>query len=120
MSTAWSAWSITLKSSVGTASMKIKLISDEWQSGREIRLDRFPVTLGRSPAAGVQLDDRWVSHQHCQLDAIDGTLIVRDLGSKHGTLINGCYAEQSPLKAGDRLSVGMSTFVVTYERLAEV
>jgi pSer/pThr/pTyr-binding forkhead associated (FHA) protein len=100
--------------------MRVKLVSHEWQSRSEILLDRFPVTLGRGPAAGVQLDDRWVSHQHCQLDAVDGTLVVRDLGSKHGTLINGCYAEQSPLEPGDRLSVGLSTFIVAYERRADV
>lgn len=95
--------------------MKIKLVGDEWQSGREICLERFPVVMGRSPVAGVQLVDRWVSHEHCQLEAIDGTLVVRDLGSKNGTLINGCYAVESPLKPGDRLSVGLSTFVVAYE-----
>lgn len=95
--------------------MKIKLVGDEWQSGREINLDRFPVVLGRGPAASVQLVDRWVSQTHCQLDAVDGTVVVRDLGSKNGTLINGVYTAVSPLKAGDRLSVGLSTFVVAYE-----
>lgn len=99
--------------------MKIKLVGDEWQCGREISLERFPVVMGRSPVAGVQLADRWVSHEHCRLEAIDGTLVVRDLGSKNGTLINGCYAVESPLKPGDRLSVGLSTFVVAYEGVGD-
>lgn len=95
--------------------MKFKLVGDQWQSGREICLDRFPVVLGRGSTASVQLNDRWVSQTHCQLDTVEGRLIVRDLGSKNGTLINGQYAMESHLAPGDKLSVGLSTFVVACE-----
>ena len=76
----------------------------------EIRLDRFPVVIGRGHDVDVRLDDGWVSRVHCLIDQIDGTLIVRDLGSSHGTLVNGERVDESRLRPGDTISIGISTF----------
>ena len=50
-----------------------------------VRLNKYPVLLGRSESADIRLDDRWLSRNHCEIDVTDGELIIRDLGSKHGT-----------------------------------
>jgi pSer/pThr/pTyr-binding forkhead associated (FHA) protein len=97
--------------------MKVDLISlDAWTPSFEIALDRGPVLLGRAASAAVQLDDRFVSRYHCQIDQISGTLWVRDLGSLHGTFVNGLHVTQSHLLPGDRLTVGMTAFRLQYER----
>ena len=79
-------------------------------------MNKLPAVIGRSPDADVRLDDRWVSRRHCEIDQINGTLVVRDLGSKHGTAVNGEYAAQTHLLPGDRLTIGLTSFEVHYKR----
>lgn len=55
----------------------------------EIPLRTFSVVIGRSAEAGVCLNDCWVSRRHCEIDVVGGTLVVRDLKSRHGTFVNG-------------------------------
>jgi pSer/pThr/pTyr-binding forkhead associated (FHA) protein len=83
-------------------------------ANREISLTAFPLRLGRRADADVCIDDRWVSRDHCEIDRVDGVLFVRDLGSKHGTYVNGRAVAEAPLKSGDTLSIGLSRFLVQY------
>jgi pSer/pThr/pTyr-binding forkhead associated (FHA) protein len=81
----------------------------------EFVFDHFPLVIGRSEDADVKLDDRWASRRHCLIEAQDGTLVVQDLGSKHGTLLNNVIISEAVLKPGDRLSIGLTTLTATYE-----
>ena len=97
----------------------IRLVcQDHLASPREIVVERFPVDLGRGEDAGLRIDDRWLSRRHCRLDLIDGVLTVRDLGSRHGTYINGQVVRESKLLPGDELCIGLSHFVAEYESSA--
>jgi pSer/pThr/pTyr-binding forkhead associated (FHA) protein len=96
--------------------MRVKLISlDAWSSRRKIVFGSLPMTIGRSPDAGVPLDDRWVSRRHCEIDQVGGTLVVRDSGSTHGTFVNGARVAEARLMPGDKLGIGMSSFEVQYK-----
>ena len=96
--------------------MNVRLIHlDPCNSNDEILLTEFPAILGRGAESALRLTDRWASRRHCRLDQLDGRLVVRDLGSRHGTLVNGQKVDQSPLMPGDRLTVGISNFRVVYE-----
>ena len=79
-------------------------------------LDRLPAVLGRDAHVDVHLDDQCVSRVHCEVSDLNGTLVVRDLGSKHGTYVNGEKVTQASLLPGDRLMVGLSSFEAQYER----
>jgi pSer/pThr/pTyr-binding forkhead associated (FHA) protein len=81
----------------------------------EILLEQLPVVLGRGPEAGIRLQDRWASKLHCEISERSGMLFVRDLGSRHGCLINGRHAAEAPLTPGDKLTVGLTTFIVSHE-----
>ncbi len=83
---------------------------------RRYHLEEFPATLGRNEDADVQVPNPWVSGAHCQIDLVDGTLIVEDLFSRNGTRVNGCYVRRSPLMPGDELTVGTLVFQVAYQR----
>jgi pSer/pThr/pTyr-binding forkhead associated (FHA) protein len=72
----------------------------------EITLTGFPVMIGRSPEADVQLEDSCVSRQHCEIDEMDGRPIVRDLDSKNGTFVNGAAVQQAVVQPEDRITVG--------------
>lgn len=97
--------------------MKLQLIcQDTLASPREIVVDQFPIVLGRGQSVGLQIDDRWLSRRHCCLDlGDDGELIVRDLGSRHGTFVNGRQISESTLAPGDELCIGLSHFLADYE-----
>lgn len=82
---------------------------------REIKV-ASPVTVGRSPSAGVYLDDKTLSREHTQFYVDHGRLCVRDLDSKNGTFLNGAALKQPvALKPGDRVKVGVATFSVVAE-----
>jgi pSer/pThr/pTyr-binding forkhead associated (FHA) protein len=81
----------------------------------EIPLTGFPLRMGRGPDASVCVDDRWVSRDHCEIDLVDDALVVRDLGSKHGTFVNGRSVTEAELRPGDVLNIGLSKFRVQYE-----
>lgn len=94
----------------------VKLVCrDCLASPREIAIDRFPTELGRGLEVAVRIDDRWASRRHCRLEMEGGLLIVRDLGSTHGTFVNGRSVTESKLLPGDELRVGTWRFVAEYE-----
>lgn len=81
----------------------------------DVILEYLPVHVGRAADCEVQLADRLSSRHHCVLAEREGLLIVRDLGSTHGTLVNGSRVhEEELLRPGDTFSVGMTTFQVDY------
>ncbi|MAT10346.1 MAG: FHA domain-containing protein [Pirellulales bacterium] len=77
-----------------------------------VRLNKYPVLLGRSESADIRLDDRWLSRNHCEIDVTDGELIIRDLGSKHGTYVNESPIDETTIESGDELRIGITRFVV--------
>ena len=99
--------------------MKLNLVpSDPLALARQLELSSFPVVLGRGEAASVQLDDRWLSRTHCELRCEDGSLVVRDLGSKHGTFVNGQRVSETKLEPGDVLGIGLCKFVAKLDSVA--
>ncbi len=81
----------------------------------EFVFDHFPLVIGRSVHADITLDDRWASRRHCVIESQDGTLIVQDLGSTHGTLLNDAIISEAVLKPGDKLCIGLTTLTATYD-----
>ena len=73
---------------------------------QQITLTGLPITIGRSLEADVQLDDDYVSRQHCEIDDMNGKPLLRDLGSKNGTFINGEAVQQAVVGRDDRITVG--------------
>lgn len=69
--------------------------------------------VGRQEGCQLQVKSSQVSRRHCELTEVGGKLVVKDLGSSNGTLINGKKVEGSqPLEPGDTLTVGNVTFRV--------
>ena len=92
------------------------LCQDSLAFPREILVERFPIDLGRGQQVDIRIDDRWLSRRHCQLDLDEGGCpLVRDLGSRHGTFINGERVSERKLLPGDELCIGLSHFVAEYE-----
>ena len=85
------------------------------EDGRELSLGRLPLTIGRGDETDLMIIDRWVSRRHCEIFERDGMLAVRDLGSRHGTQVNGEAITETALNPGDRLCLGLTTLIAHYE-----
>ena len=104
-----------VKASARMAVMIVRLVCvDSVGSECELFLNRFPASIGRGNEADLTINDSWASRRHCRLTCEHGTLLVRDLGSRNGTRVNGELIDQSPLHSGDELTVGISTFLVSF------
>lgn len=100
--------------------MKVKLIElNPLRGHRKVVLGCLPAVLGRSRQAEVPVNDQWVSRRHCQLEESDGVLVVRDLGSKHGTYVNGIRVSEARVMPEDKLTVGLTSFVASYRGSAK-
>lgn len=79
-----------------------------------LRIPRGAVkTLGRTARADFIVTAALVSRLHCRLTADrSDQLVVEDLDSTNGTIVNGRRVKRSLLRAGDRLKVGRMEFVI--------
>ena len=82
----------------------------------DTRLHTFPVVIGHAPDATIRLDDESLGDHHCRIGSFRNGLIVTDLGSVHGTFVNGLRIVESTLKSGDELAIGMMTFLVQFDQ----
>lgn len=81
------------------------------------QFETLPAVVGRSPNADIHVDDRWASRRHCEIDSENGRLLVRDLGSRHGTLVNGIPVIEKYLECGDRIAIGLTELVLRTEEV---
>ena len=75
-------------------------------SGRSISATTKRVVVGTADGADLVLTDPTVSRFHCELVLEAGRPIIRDLGSKNGTLIDGIAVFAAPLADGAVLTFG--------------
>ncbi|MEW8958502.1 MAG: DUF3662 and FHA domain-containing protein [Moorella sp. (in: firmicutes)] len=75
-------------------------------AGRTFLLRPGKQVIGRHPACDFLLTDEQVSRRHCQLEESHQRVLVVDLGSRNGTLINGKRVERAFLTPGDCIQVG--------------
>jgi DNA-binding NtrC family response regulator len=66
------------------------------------------VVIGTHESANLVLTDRTVSRFHCELSIEERGVLVRDLGSKNGTRVDGVPVLHAPLRDGCVLKVGNS------------
>ena len=75
-------------------------------------VQNFPATIGRGEDVSIQVGDRFVSRVQCEIDIIDGLAVVTDLGSHHGTFVNGKRVTELAIESGDILRLGLKAYVV--------
>lgn len=81
----------------------------------QLSLRRFPAVIGRHRECNLRIAARQVSRRHCVLKCRDGWLIVCDLESCNGTVVNGRSVRgERVLQPGDVLEVGPISFEVVY------
>ena len=69
-------------------------------------LNRTPFTVGRKVDKDLVIADPRVSRDHAQILQEGSDFFLEDLGSKHGTFVNGERIQRQKLERGDRLEFG--------------
>ena len=80
-------------------------------AGRRIQLSAERVVLGRSRECDVRVADLNVSRRHAEVRDEGGDLVLVDLGSTNGTLLNGRPVDQQRLEDGDTITLGSTEIV---------
>lgn len=66
-----------------------------------------PVVVGRSPSSDIVIDEPYVSATHARFTIQGPALVLEDLGSTNGTMVNGHVIDQPvTLRDGDEVQVG--------------
>ncbi|MBC5810207.1 MAG: FHA domain-containing protein [Candidatus Eremiobacteraeota bacterium] len=89
-----------------TAMQAVILRVEEDGGTRTVRAP-VPITIGRAQTATLAISDAQVSRLHARIDLTDGTLTLRDLDSRNGTLVNARPIDVPvTLRDGDEIDIG--------------
>lgn len=86
-----------------SGSAQVAWLSDNM---REVPLRTARLTIGRALDNDLILEGTGVSRRHAQIEQRHGRYVLRDLGSRHGTQVNGQPVQEVVLRDGDVLSLG--------------
>ena len=94
-------------------SIRINVLYD----GKEVLTKDFertsePITIGREQDVEIPLEDTFVSKKHCSIRFKGSSVILEDLGSRNGTIVNGRKAASMELISGDKIQLGKTTIIV--------
>jgi len=73
---------------------------------RSITLNRTPFTIGRKTDKDLVIADPRISRDHAEIVLQGEDFFLVDVGSRHGTYVNGAKAERQKLQPNDRVEFG--------------
>jgi pSer/pThr/pTyr-binding forkhead associated (FHA) protein len=93
-------------------------IMSEKNEPRFFELNDEITFIGRSAVNDVRIKDNYVSREHLLLRKLGDRVLVRDLGTKNGTFVNGNPIRpgtEVEVKEGDSIVIGMSVICLGEE-----
>jgi two-component system, cell cycle response regulator len=79
--------------------------------GEMFRVDEGETFLGRGQNATIRLNDDGISRKHARIFHAGGEVVIEDLQSSNGTLVNGTTVQQRLLQDGDKIRLGSTTIL---------
>jgi uncharacterized RDD family membrane protein YckC len=83
-----------------------KLLVHDSAGVREFEIIDDEVHMGRELDNTLRLPDPSISRHHCVIRKVGGGFEIQDLQSSNGVLVNGNRVQSSPLRDGDRITLG--------------
>ena len=80
-------------------------------NGKQHRIDKGSVVIGRSKDCDIRLADPNVSRRHAELRQEGAAYWILDLGSTNGITVNGRRQQRAQLTNEDRITVGSTELV---------
>jgi hypothetical protein len=90
----------------GQGGRNVRLVSGD---GRTYPLAIGQTVIGRGDQANMRLPDVGISRRHARLDFDGAQVILTDLGSTNGTMVNGQRVSAVALNPGDMIQLGTTT-----------
>lgn len=84
------------------------------EKGKRFLLNKPVIRIGRK-GVDLNLRDPEVSRQHCAIQIYDELVILRDLRSANGTLVNGFLIKEELLKDQDQIRIGNSVLQLSVQ-----
>ncbi len=84
------------------------------EKGKRFLLSKPVVRIGRKQV-DLSLRDPEISRQHCVIEIYDELVIVRDLRSANGTLVNGFLIKEELLNNQDKIRIGDSVLQLSFQ-----
>jgi hypothetical protein len=90
----------------GGPARNVRLVSGD---GRSYPLSIGSTVIGRGDQANLRLPDVGISRRHARLDFDGAQVVLTDLGSTNGTMVNGQRVSAVALNPGDMIQLGTTT-----------
>lgn len=90
----------------GSGARNVRLVSAD---GRTYPVAIGSTVIGRGDQANLRLPDVGISRRHARLDFDGGQVVLTDLGSTNGTMVNGQRISAVALNPGDMVQIGTTT-----------
>ena len=90
----------------GGPARNVRLMSND---GRAYPLSIGSTVIGRGDQANLRLPDVGISRRHARLDFDGSQVVLTDLGSTNGTMVNGQRVSAVALNGGDVVQLGTTT-----------
>ena len=78
---------------------------------KEIPLQKENLTIGRTPANDLVIDNPTVSGRHARIVMDRDHFLIEDMSSLHGTFLNSQRIRKTSLRHGDEILIGKQTLV---------
>jgi serine phosphatase RsbU (regulator of sigma subunit)/pSer/pThr/pTyr-binding forkhead associated (FHA) protein len=92
-----------LAPAAGPASL---LVVDPNGHRKRVPVEPIPFLIGRQPENHLILRDSRVSRSHARIVLENGVYVLEDMGSRHGTFVNGKRVQRKALENTDRVEFG--------------
>jgi DNA-binding NtrC family response regulator len=86
--------------------------------GKKVTTQDALLRVGSDVASDLVLSDQTVSRRHIELERTGKGIIVRDLGSRNGTFLDGHQVMQALLQPGDKVTLGKTKLALKQEARA--
>src|SRR5690606_25841906 len=91
---------------------RLSLVVGRGVDARRTAIGAHPLTVGSAAGCDVRVADRAVSARHCRIEPGRDGVLVRDLGSRNGTYVDGVRSFVARIGPGTRLRVGRTDLLV--------
>ncbi|WP_375772445.1 sigma 54-interacting transcriptional regulator [Archangium gephyra] len=86
--------------------------------GKKVTTQDALLRVGSDVASDLVLSDQTVSRRHIELERTSKGIVLRDLGSRNGTFLDGHQVMQALLQPGDKVMLGKTKLALKQEARA--
>lgn len=95
--------------------MLVEILEGE-KKGQKFAARKARITVGRK-GSDILLNDAEVSRHHCVIAAFGEIMILRDLGSSNGTMVNQYIVKETFLKSEDKIRLGDTVMTASLRKI---